>query len=140
MRCSSTKINSKNSLPSCDGLSDGTAAGVTMGKSKLIPTGIVDVNNTLFFGGWYTDSLYLSRSDGTAADIFGLWNPATGAKLRIDNYYAQLANAAGVLYLYADNAITGQELWRYDVTGCTTLLASLPLVGRYAPTPTPTSR
>ncbi|MBD0257107.1 MAG: T9SS type A sorting domain-containing protein, partial [Cytophagales bacterium] len=108
---------------------DGTAAGTVLVKSKLIPTDIIEVNNTLFFAGWETEGFDLWRSDGTSAGTVRLRDAATGARLLIDTYYNQFANANGVLYLRADNGRTGQELWRYDAAGCTTPLASPALAG-----------
>jgi ELWxxDGT repeat protein len=57
--------------------SDGTAAGTVLVKSKLIPTDITQVNNTLFFAGWETEGFDLWRSDGTSAGTVRLRDPAT---------------------------------------------------------------
>jgi hypothetical protein len=64
-----------------------------------------------------------------AAGTYQLRDIETGAKLYIDNYAPQFTNANGVLYLAADNGITGNELWKYDAAGCLNPVASLAVLG-----------
>jgi ELWxxDGT repeat protein len=109
--------------------SNGTAAGTIKVKGGVVPDKIIEVNNTLYFAGYESDGFDLWRSDGTAAGTFSLRDVDTGARLWIENYSPYFTNANGVLYLAADNRITGNELWKYDATGCINPVASLTVLG-----------
>ncbi len=116
--------------------SDGTEAGTQMVKDinpsvgayggyGSFPSGLTDVNGTLFFtadDGEHGSELW--KSDGTAAGTVMVKdiNPSIGAYGARSSYPWSLTNVDGVLYFTASDGQNGNELWKSDGTASGTVM------------------
>src|SRR5262249_15612534 len=96
--------------------SDGTAAGtvevqyLSPGGSSSYPSGLTNVNGTLFFATSNYWGAGLWKTDGTASGTVLLGGVAC----------SQLANVNGTLFVSGDDGATGSELWKSDGTAAGT--------------------
>ncbi|HGY92166.1 MAG TPA: HYR domain-containing protein, partial [Planctomycetes bacterium] len=108
--------------------SDGTSFGtfrvqdINPGTGTSNPTGLVDVNGTLF----------LQADDGTnGAELWSSSDPFLGAQLVKDilagpggSQPLELTNADGTLFFRANDGLVGSELWKSDGTSSGTVLVA----------------
>jgi ELWxxDGT repeat protein len=104
--------------------SDGTAVGTYMvadinpGNHDSHPTGLVNVNGTVYFAaddGTYGNELWSSDGTLTGTQMVKDINPG-----QHDSNPAGLLNIAGVVYFAADDGSHGNELWSTDGTSAGT--------------------
>ena len=102
--------------------SDGTAAGTVLikdirpGPFGSIPSSLVDLNGTVYFGAHDGTSPGLWKSDGTAAGTVPVV-PSLGSTTPLF-----LTNVNGTLFFMVNDPTTGTELWKSDGTAAGTMI------------------
>jgi ELWxxDGT repeat protein len=112
--------------------SDGTLAGtvlvkdITSDNSSSNPSGLTDVNGTLFFAADDdgTHGRELWKSDGTDAgtvEVEDIW-PGTNGSFPPWPEIPEMINVGQILFFAANDGAVGRELWRHDPIAVTTEL------------------
>ncbi|MFO0976374.1 MAG: ELWxxDGT repeat protein [Planctomycetaceae bacterium] len=108
--------------------SDGTEAGTVMVSEAMAqngstsPSGLSNLNGKLIFTATGADGHELWTSDGSAAGTVRLKDIAAGANSGITPSSSRFVVNGSTAYFFANDGISGRELWKTDGTAAGTVL------------------